>query len=358
MRRVAFAHGTFLGEKALHVESAGTKVVTTAIQCPNCRTRFKVRNLSDLDGKKVRCKQCSAEFRIRVPKAKSAPSADDEFDFGGEPLEDGAAIDDEFRDLADAPLPSALPGPAGRGPKKNASTGTGKQTFKEKPAGIGKRATGDAKRVVAIVSAVAAGLLMLIGIGVGGAYVLKNAGKGQKWEPPADKEYVQFAPDNFALSCLIPQSWKQSFGGGTMGAPAWCRFEDGTITIEARESISGGAIGQAAIAMSNSNDPLRKPLISPAQSLHEQQQRGFAEDYHDFQEQPSRPIQTGFGEGRISDFTAAEGTFHSKIKGCRATFLNSIRQFTVTCKCSPAVFKTAKPVFEKVVSSMGGGRGQ
>ena len=73
-----------------------------------------------------------------------------------------------------------------------------------------------------------------------------------------------------------------------------------------------------------------------------------------YSEEPrSRGIKTkGYGEGQISDFTATEGIFATEVRGCRATILNPLRQFTVTCKCPPALFPEAKPVFEKVISTM------
>ncbi len=81
-----------------------------------------------------------------------------------------------------------------------------------------------------------------------------------------------------------------------------------------------------------------------------------AENFDGYEEEPGRPIKTaGFGDGWIADFTAKEGFFKTGVRGCHATVLNSIHQYTVTCRCSPALFNDAKPLFEKVVKSMGVG---
>jgi hypothetical protein len=93
---------------------------------------------------------------------------------------------------------------------------------------------------------------------------------------------------------------------------------------------------------------------SPAELIHEHQRQQSSEKFKSYSEEPrSRGIKTkGFGEGQISDFTATEGIFGTEVRGCRATVLNPLRQFTVTCKCPPPLFQDAKPVFEKVISTL------
>ena len=117
-------------------------------------------------------------------------------------------------------------------------------------------------------------------------------------------------------------------------------------------------MGQAAISMQQQVNPAEQASsLSPAEKIHEMQRHQFAEDYDDFNEGPTRKIKTGYGEGCIADFRGKQGLLKSEVTGCRATMLNSIHQFTVTCKCPPGIFKEAKPVFEKIVSSVGGGSG-
>src|SRR5262245_34372935 len=43
---------------------------TVAIACPDCNKQFKVP--SDLEGKKVRCKECGCTFAVKLPKNSAA----------------------------------------------------------------------------------------------------------------------------------------------------------------------------------------------------------------------------------------------------------------------------------------------
>jgi hypothetical protein len=198
------------------------------------------------------------------------------------------------------------------------------------------------------------GGLLLVGLVVAGIVLLRGSGigKGTKYEAP--QNYVAFAPRGFQLSAKVPEGWKQTYAGGEMGIPMSARFTSGSISVDVRESIGGGALAQAAIAVQGASPGV--PQEAPVVGIHAYHRRHFEEDYKNYEEQFARPIKTrGYGEGRISDFTAGEGLLGLPIKGCRATVMNPIHQFTVTCKCSPGHFKDVRPVFEKIVASLSTG---
>jgi predicted Zn finger-like uncharacterized protein len=346
-------------------------------QCPGCKTQFKIPNAEQMAGKKVICKKCQTAFRIRAPKpATKRPADDDEIiDVGEEALVeeedpfledaekedeilDGEILDGEPAEAdEDFDMPPARPLAGRRPAAPSALKRPGKTKGKKKPEGGGGEKKKPAKNTntMLVVIIVVVSLLAFGGIG-GGYYLVLQLGKTAKYHPPKKKDYIDFRPKNFQISCKIPKDWKEEHGGGMAGQPVWCRFTDGKLIIEARESISGGAMGQAALAGQQNADPMGKnEAISAVQRIHEDQEARFAENYVDYNEEPARKIMTGFGDSRISDFTAKEGLLKSNVSGCRATILNTIHQFTVSCKCPPAIFKDAKPVFEKVVISMGGG---
>lgn len=328
-------------------------------------------------GKKVICKKCQTPFRIRVPKpAAKRPADDDEIiDVGAEALVededdpfladaereeevlDGEILDGEPAEPdEDFDAPAARPLSGRRPAAPIARKKPGKAKAKNKSEGAEKKKPAKNSNTVLIVIVAVVALAAMGGIGAGGYYLVRQLGQTAKYRPPKKKDYVDFRPKNFQISCKIPKDWKEEHGGGMAGQPVWCRFTDGKLIIEARESISGGAMGQAALAAQQNADPMGKnEAISAVQKIHEDQEGRFAENYVDYQEEPARKIMTGFGDSRISDFTAKEGILKSNVAGCRATILNTIHQFTVSCKCPPAIFKDAKPVFEKVVISMGGG---
>jgi len=202
---------------------------------------------------------------------------------------------------------------------------------------------------------VIAGSIALIGL-VGGGVILLRSGQATKFDAP--HKYVQFSPKSFEmiLSCNVPEDWKQKFRGGKNAGPVWAQFSDGRLTIEICENLSGEGIREAVVAMRKKADPARRDAPA-AEQIHESQRQKSSENFKSYNEAPrSRGIETkGYGEARISDFTATEGLFGTEVSGCRATALNQAHQLTVTCKCPPSLLQDAKPVFEKVISSLGFG---
>jgi hypothetical protein len=201
---------------------------------------------------------------------------------------------------------------------------------------------------------VIAGAVALVGLVVGGVILLRGLGQATQFEPP--QNYVSFSPKEFEtiLTCEIPASWKQQFRGGRNAGPIWARFTDGQVSIEICENLSGAGIQEAVVAMRKKADPARREA-PPAEQIHEAQRQKSSESFKSYNEAPrTQGLKTkGYGEARISDFTAREGLFGTEVSGCRATALNQAHQLTVTCKCPPAVFHEAKPVFEKIISSLG-----
>jgi hypothetical protein len=167
--------------------------------------------------------------------------------------------------------------------------------------------------------------------------------------------YAQFSPKTFemGMTCEVPADWKQLFRGGKNIGPMWAAFTDGRLSIEISENLSGGAIREAVVAMRKKADPARRDAPAVEQ-IHEYMREKSSANFKTYSETPrSRGIKTkGYGEARISDFTATEGIFSTELKGCRATVLNQAHQLTVTCKCPPSQFENAKPVFERVVASL------
>lgn len=331
------------------IHNAGATVTTVLIRCSKCKTEYRIKNAEEMEGKKVLCKKCRAPISIRLPRSQAAEEpAEDEFGTGD-------AFDDEF---ASPGMRAPAPLPMKRAKKKPGTLRNPSATADEKKLGQGQGAKAAAPKNTAVFFVVLGiGLVILTGMGIGGVLLLRGGGSA-KYVAPADNEYTEFRPQNCGISCKAPKNWSTDWGGGTGGQPYWARLGDDRLKIEVRESISGGAMAQAAIAMQQKMDPGgRDESLSPAQQVHEAQEKRFAENYKEYHEQPARKIRTQFGEGRISDFSATEGLIKSTVVGCRTTMFNTTHQFTVSFKCSPSMFKDAKPVFEKVVASMGAGSG-
>lgn len=334
--------------------------------CPRCKSRIKINNVERLDGRKIHCRDCGYTIRIRDPKKALVRQESDQeeiFDLDeGLLLEDPepgvtTGDDDEFAAAIDedAELPAYRPmAPRPRPKKKPAEDATEEGEGAFQPTRDAKGRTAKRKKSPLLITLGVMAGLAIAGMAAVGLVLLRNSGFGKaaKFEPP--QNYVTFAPKGFELSAKIPEGWKTNYGGGQAAVPMFARFSSDSISIEVRESVAGGALGQAAIAIhgGNSNGPTEAPVVG----IHAFHQKEFEEAYKNYKETFGRPIKTrGYGEGRVSDFTAAEGLFGTPIKGCRATMMNSIHQFTVTCKCSAGQFKDMRPIFEKIIESINTG---
>jgi hypothetical protein len=344
-------------------------------RCPRCKSRIKINDAERLDGRKITCRGCRYRILIRAPKTTSVRNQskelviteffddDEEDDIETIPLHEsdedaGSALDEDEPAAAidsDSELPAYQPMLYRRTAKKKArdsrDDAEGAATFVE--TADGETGTAGEKRGPLVLILGGVGGLLLVGLVVAGIVLLRSGiFKPAKYEPP--QNYVSFAPKGFQLSAKVPEGWTQTCAGGEAGLPISARFSSGSISVNVRESIGGGALGQAAIAMQGAAPGV--PKEAPVVGIHAYHRRHFEDDYKNYNEEFGRPIQTrGYGEGRISDFTASEGLFGSQIKGCRATVMNSIHQFTVTCKCPAGQFKDIKPVFEKIVASLSTG---
>jgi len=92
----------------------------------------------------------------------------------------------------------------------------------------------------------------------------------------------------------------------------------------------------------------------PIARVHEYQRQKFADELSNYKEfgEPET-IDTGWGEGRLSTYTAS-GSFGSSIYGYRITLITSKYQWNVTCQCpTKREFDAYKDVFRRVVSSTG-----
>jgi len=344
-------------------------------RCPRCKSRIKINNAERLDGRKITCRGCHYAIRIRAPKATFARNRSKELliteFFDGdeedeietiplrEPDEHAASTVDAEEVAAAIDTDSDLPAYRPMLPRRsftrkardNRNDADGAATFVE-AADDGTGTAGEKRGPLVLILGGVGGLL-LVSLVVAGIVLLRSGiFKPAKYEPP--QNYVSFAPKGFQLSAKVPEGWTQTCAGGEGGLPISARFSSGSISVNVRESIGGGALGQAAIAMQGASPGV--PKEAPVIGIHEFHRRRFEEDYKNYNEEFGRPIKTrGYGEGRISNFTANEGLFGLQVKGCRATVMNSIHQFTVTCKCPSGQFKDIKPVFEKIVASLSTG---
>jgi DNA-directed RNA polymerase subunit RPC12/RpoP len=371
--------------------------MATRCICPHCKTPFTIHHIEDMVGMKILCKHCGGKILMQAPKPakkKAARPRDSEIilldddaivedDFqssatrskpakkqvdkaakAAEPdvieLDDDAiveddfeieaveVVDDEFADSEAARLPA-------RPQKLLTAKKPKKKTADTLQGPVGKESGGPPQKAKsgALGIWIAVGAIGLCTIAGGAVLLLSATGVGQKFKAP--EKYVDFAPAGLQLSCSVPKGWDQSYGGGSAGVPIHARFTFGKISIDIRESISGGALGQAGMAMQQQANG-QAAQGATAIGLHEFHGQRIKEDFKSFHEENLQPIKTaGYSEACMSDFTADQGFFGGgKTKGCRATVVSTLHQFDVICKCPVGMFEEVRPVFEKIIMSLGG----
>jgi DNA-directed RNA polymerase subunit RPC12/RpoP len=353
--------------------------MATRCICPHCRTIFKIDHIEEMVGTKIRCGYCNGKILIQAPPVKKAAPVKS-VPIQAAPLkkkkepeseiieldEDAIVVDedsngDDFQipdveygadDYAEAELVEAPAQDhrlrAASKPKKKKSDAIQEVAGKERAP---KRTQ---VKSSAIFLWLAAGAVVLCTLCVVIVILASAAGSGGGAKFAGPGEYVDFSPANLQLSAEVPKGWEQKYGGGEGGRPIFATFTSGKISIDIRESIGGGAMGAAQLAMHQQAgaDP-----AEAVESIHEAHRARIAEDFGSYKEDAeSRTVKTrGFGPGKVSDFDADQGFLGGgRVRGCRATVMNQLHQFNVVCKCPAAMFDQVQPIFEKVIESLGG----
>jgi uncharacterized Zn finger protein (UPF0148 family) len=190
-----------------------------------------------------------------------------------------------------------------------------------------------------------AGILMILFLITMAVVLFRGAGRASaKFEPP--EKYVPLQVGFIIpLAGVMPEGWKStSGGGGRDGPPIFAKISDGgSISIEIRESyvlklmrLAGGR-------------------LPPLEEIHQYLREATKKNFSSYEEGPERPITTEGFQACVSDFSGKESLFSEKVKGCRASLVHAQHQYNVVCQCPAAQFEDVKPVFEKIISSLGTG---
>jgi hypothetical protein len=349
--------------------------------CPRCKSRIKINNVERLDGRKIGCRDCGYTIRIRAGKAK-APSSrrrrqpqeleiTEFFDEDGEEVlienlqaSATSALDDEDYSAPigrDRELPAYRPLKRRPNAKKRAPQQTEEDAGATSFVPAEKSAARKGKMSPLKIVGISVGFLIGFGAAFAGVSMLSSGGGASaKFEPP--EKYVDIPHGLLPLAGQMPDGWKSSAGGGMRGIPIFVRITDGneSISIDIRETEGSSAKGKMKKAILSGQEinqiggpPTERIGEAPAVAgTHAYHKDVVMKNFSNYKESSGQSIETGFGEGLISDFTAEEGLFHSKVKGCRASLVHANHQYSIVCKCPPAQFKDVRPVFEKIITSL------
>jgi hypothetical protein len=214
-------------------------------------------------------------------------------------------------------------------------------------------------------------LVTLLG---GGAFVAAGL-RPATVAPPSS--YTPFSAKDNAFKGQGPSGWKMVAGSGANATASFVTFKQGPGYISIDADLAGSLMGDIMKATSGAGggsdefgggggggvpgaDMIpggglggtdRRP---PVEKLHDMKMEAFSKKYEDYSETPMQPLQSGLGEGRISEYT---GTKTHKMKGLRVSILSTDKLVSVKCECPEPSYGLMKPAFMKVINSLQAGGG-
>lgn len=333
----------------------------------DCGQEFKVSDSHA--GKRIKCQGCGSAVKIpalpgkstsdsggvavgkaRKQAVKSAEVEDDplvhatsdydsayEFDIGKVPM--GKLIEDGDPDA---------------GPRKKKSKKSGEAA--EKPKKKKKQSDEEAGNPILIGVFVVLGLCSLSALGYFGFQKFGGGGDSK----PLEKKFITFKHEVSGWSLEHPDDWKLQSSGGSGGAPPLVLMEGDGAIFRMKGSTGGSMIGTmmnpgggAAPDPGGAPPAIGSPDdLSPETGIHNFQKELFSADYDQFEEEAMKKITPPFGEGRLSVFTGKEGLFSPKIKGYRATFLDTNYQYNIRAYAPETQWDKFEPTFKRMIMSL------
>lgn len=209
----------------------------------------------------------------------------------------------------------------------------------------GQKKLDNATKIIFAVSGVV-GLAVFGGIG----YWIFTAGSGASASSNAlPEKYVEFKSDRVNFTCLRPDGWEWTAGGGDGGDPPWAKFKrDDSLRVEIRAAVSGTLVSSIAQSMGGENpDPLE-----PVRVAHNFRREQLTAGTDGYSEGPPEVVQTaGFGPSLMS--TYEETVYFSTEYGYRATVIGQQFQYNVKLVCDKDQLERFKPIIEKILESLG-----
>ncbi|WP_337177125.1 hypothetical protein [Paludisphaera sp.] len=139
---------------------------------------------------------------------------------------------------------------------------------------------------------------------------------------------VEMSAKDGAFRLRHPPGWETQTGGKADNTYSYILLDKGAAKITVYADITGSLISGADSA--NAADFEEGSPFAPVHKAHEHYAKSGTEELGEYQESEPEVFKgTGFGEGRLSVFTASAGMFGGKLKGYHATVLNRDRRISV-----------------------------
>ncbi len=199
-----------------------------------------------------------------------------------------------------------------------------------------------------------AGLVVLGLLGGAGFWMVRMREAHQQAMAVPDT-YHEWQHPKGRLSARYPDGFTVSDGVAAGGVAPWAKFENDVqdVVITIRASMSGSALSDIAKAGSQAVGDLAKlpDEEEPVAAIHAWQREKLETEFDSYEETAPQVIETGFGSGRVSEFTRTK--LFTTEYGLRATVIGGQFQYNILCRCPKDRLDEYRPVFEEVIRSVG-----
>ncbi len=329
-------------------------------RCPDCAKGLKLK--PSAAGKTVKCPACGAG--VRVPEGEG-PAGDGPA--GGKSASRSGGKARRKRPASPPPAP-ARSGNSGElftgldladyghksGSQKALPDRVNKGPLTDEiriPGGDAPKKKEEPPAPLPVVLGIVGGSVLLLALAGGGVFLALSGSKPA--EPPGElARFEHPQPRTFAID--VPSNWEVvKADGGTGGRPAFATIEGPGAEVQIRQSLSGSAIGDIAGAggaaqLAPGGETSEE--LTPIYTQHEMVKSQSESNFSDYQEVGGENFNND--AGRRSTFTAS-GSFGGKVTGLRGTVRVGNETYTVLMQCDPRDLPVMKPVFEKMLDSMG-----
>jgi len=173
--------------------------------------------------------------------------------------------------------------------------------------------------------------------------------------PTVPDSYEDYNSNKGVFQCKAPVGWEKAGGGRDTYISAKFSSAGAEIKISASASSSlRGDIAQSQNQMAGL-DATEAEELSPVAQVHEEHKGQLEQSLGEYQEVTTETIESGFGEGRRTEFTSST-TFGGGVHGYMATFLGRDYGIMAVCQCPEKHWESLRPAFEEVIASLGPGR--
>jgi hypothetical protein len=155
-----------------------------------------------------------------------------------------------------------------------------------------------------------------------------------------------------AFSVLGPKGWDRESGGAENHR--WVQWISKGVQIRVHDDSAGVA---DLIAGPDRGKKMADPELEVIHGIHLGKRASIEEDFENYKEDKPVPFDCILGMGRWSAFSGIQGAVvKTKTCGVRATVQSATQTVALRCLCQESQWGTFKPIFEKIVASVGPGR--